>query len=118
MTMPGSAQESLPPTPSGDHATMPRMLSRLVLETFPGSTADIDRPLHDDGEWWIDVQLGGRGIPVSWKHDRGFGLYHETEGFGGGPDELVAEPGTVVLRLQQIHAAREITATLSEDAPE
>lgn len=86
-------------------AEVPERFGSLVEQALPGAAVEIDRPLHDDGEWWFDVRHGDFETSVSWSPRRGFGIYLEAPGYGERPHELYAEPHLATLRLRQMAAA-------------
>lgn len=78
-------------------------LKAAIGRRLPGATLRLDTPRHPDGVWWLDVQLGERGVVVEWRPLRGFGLSAlPDDGLGSGADEIYREPDEVVARVVDI----------------
>lgn len=85
------------PAPIGEFLSLLRSEIELAHE--------IDRPPTPDGEWWIDLTVGGMSSTVLWRERLGFGLFSRDEGgFGDRPDELYRDPMGAVKRLLQMAA--------------
>jgi hypothetical protein len=74
---------------------------------------EIDRPRDPAGEWFLDLDLDGLALGVSWLASRGFGLFvrEDDVGLGDRPDELYRDPQQAALRLLQLAASWKQTAS-------
>jgi DNA-binding XRE family transcriptional regulator len=75
------------------------------VKSLPGADVEVDRPNRPDGEWWFDVGIGDTKIAVSWRSDRGFGVYLGISGYGEKPSEIFQGPELVVRRLRELAEA-------------
>lgn len=81
------------------------LLSLLRSETSLGF--EIDQPSDPNGDWWLDLEVGGMPTTVSWRKAGAFGVYtrdDEDLGIGGRPDEIYREPIAASRRLLQLSA--------------
>jgi hypothetical protein len=86
-------------------AQIEALLDALKAEITLGF--EIDRPAEASGQWWIDLEVGGMPITLSWQADAGFGLFtgaYEDAGIGDRPDELYSESAQTSRRLLQLAA--------------
>ncbi len=83
----------------------PTDFETMMRSWWPDATVEVDQPDHQDGEWWFDVRAGKTVIPVSWRSDRGFGLYVENSGYGEKPSEIYQDPRLVCRRVRELSDA-------------
>jgi len=73
-----------------------------ALQSETAAAFEIDAPAGPDGEWWIDVEIGGMRSHVLWTRSLGFGIYTDETGYGGRPQEIyrnALEAGARILQL-------------------
>lgn len=85
-------------------------LKEAIQGVLPAAEVSLERPLHEDGVWWLDVRLGKHAVAIEWKRSRGFGVSSvPAEGLGGGPDELYREAEAVVERVAHLLQTESLT---------
>jgi hypothetical protein len=71
---------------------------------------EIEAPFREEGLWWLQLEIDGAALDVSWQSVSGFGLYLSSPEFGGRPDEICNEAGRCARRLLQLAAAGRVGA--------
>ncbi len=80
-------------------------LMRAVLShVFPDAHITIEKPLHADGFWSMDVRLpGGYHIAIDWCEGSGFGLTSDSEhGYGEPADEHYRDFADAMMRAMKL----------------
>ncbi|MFC5507905.1 helix-turn-helix domain-containing protein [Bosea massiliensis] len=77
-----------------------RFIQSLALT---GARHSIDEPADPNGEWWVDLEYRDFQANVSWRLDRGFGVFtSDDDSYGSRPDELYRNPDLAAKRLNQL----------------
>jgi DNA-binding XRE family transcriptional regulator len=88
------------------------LLQDKLTTQFPGLKAALDKPSRPHGDWFLDVELGGKDLVVVWNPERGFALSSREEiEFGEPPDEQYPDADSAFLR------ASELLATEAQTVP-
>ena len=77
-------------------------LMRAVLScVFPKAQITLDKPLHENGFWSMDVRLpGDYHLAIDWREASGFGLTSDAEhGYGEPADEHFEDFETALMRI-------------------
>jgi DNA-binding XRE family transcriptional regulator len=75
------------------------LMQAVLCNTFPEAKITLEKPLHKDGVWSIDVRLGGYHMAIEWSEATGFGLTSDSEhGYGEPADEHYKDIGTALMR--------------------
>lgn len=83
---------------------------RDLIDALKAETSlsyELDAPAQPSGEWWLDLEIGGLPVTLSWREAIGFGLYTRDErdaGLGDRPDEIYRKAGDAGLRLLRLAA--------------
>ena len=76
---------------------------KVVLAAFPEASISRDAPDQKDGNWWLDVRLAERTLPVTWSEKSGFGLFTDpNDDFGTRPNEQHMSAQTAAPRFVQM----------------
>jgi hypothetical protein len=63
---------------------------QLFLSLTSGYSYKISEPAQKSGNWWVDFNLVGEIIPVTYKESQGFGFYDlEDVDFGSFPVKII-----------------------------
>jgi len=76
-------------------------LMRAVLScSFPKAQITLEKPLHENGVWSMDVRLPvGYHLAIDWRDGSGFGLTSDAEhGYGEPADEHFDDFGATLMR--------------------
>lgn len=79
-------------------------LQRLLSESIPLGTVQVDPPDQPEGTWWIDVRAGKKHQALEFRPGKGFGIHQSNAGFGEGPTEIYRTPERAAKRLVQLLA--------------
>ncbi len=79
---------------------MKNLIQRMQGELagrFPGMRFEIDAPLEETAEWFLDVrnQDGSLFLVIQWRPEKGFGVSTpaaDNSDYGSGPDEVYPDP--------------------------
>lgn len=80
-------------------------LKRLLGDSLPNCTVELDAPDHADGNWWIDLRAGKKRLTLEYRPQKGFGIFHGDPGFGEGPAEVYQTPELAARRARQLMGA-------------
>lgn len=76
-----------------------------LRDRLPDATVAVDAPGAAAGEWWLDVEAPDLRATLSWRQDRGFGVFTGEPGYGDRPDELYRHPDLAADRVRQLAEA-------------
>ncbi len=76
------------------------LMQAVLCNTFPEARITLEKPLHENGIWSMDVRLpGGYHMAIDWSETTGFGLTADAEhGYGEPADEHCNDIGTALMR--------------------
>jgi len=80
-------------------------LKQLLVKNLPDVEVNVDAPAHPTGNYWIDVRAGKKRQSLEYRPGKGFGLFHESAGYGDGPAEIYRTAGRTARRLAQLLSA-------------
>jgi DNA-binding Xre family transcriptional regulator len=80
------------------------VLKRDIERALPRVETKFRRPRREDGHWWLDSTYDGHGVTVEWSPRRGFGISTDGlgDGYGEGPDEVVADREAAAKRVVEL----------------
>lgn len=83
-------------------------MAAVLRYVFPDATVSFTRPRDPNGETWLDVSRGQRGVVVQWRPGVGFGVSPVKAGtvYGEGADEVFTD---YRLALNRVIALLEIS---------
>ena len=83
-------------------------LKRDIERALPRVETKLRRPRRQDGHWWLDSTYDGHGVTIEWSPRRGFGISTDGlgDGYGEGPDEVVADREAAAKRVVELLVQR------------
>lgn len=76
----------------------------LLKKLVPLIQIKVDEPERPGGSYWLDVSAGKKRHTLEYRTGKGFGLFHETAGYGEGPAEIYRTPERASKRVTQLMA--------------
>ncbi|SIO59840.1 hypothetical protein SAMN05444166_6185 [Singulisphaera sp. GP187] len=76
-----------------------------IAVRHPGLAISLDRPIDENGPWFLDVhRKGGRSpVVVEWRPERGFGVSTPSDDdYGSGPDEVYGNVKAATDRVAEL----------------
>ena len=81
-----------------------------AMETLAGLLAPhgfahaVDAPTMAEGEWMLDLKRDGYWTCVAWRHDKGYGIFHDEEPHYGAvaPDEVHPDAAAAASRVLEL----------------
>jgi len=81
-------------------------LEQEVKNWYPQAQTRIDKPLFEEGVWWLDIDLNNERIVVQWNtkksDDFGISKINDKNEYSSYPDEIVVSFKAAMQRLNQL----------------
>ena len=85
-------------------------LKEKLAKRFPTAVLELDEPVRPEGNFLLDVQLGGHSVTVEWRKRRGFGISSRPDlGYGEGVDETYTKEADALQRIISLLLSRTST---------
>lgn len=81
-------------------------MKRQLKQRLPNADMMVDRPMMQDGCWWLDVRWNGRTIVVMWLNQQfGISMLDDEAYFTHQPDEIFSDHESASNRICQLLGA-------------